>query len=478
MTANGEPFPPAPGWWWRSEATALAGVVGVPTAGGGRFWVDVVDSDTVVSFHAGSFEALAGLTEVFGKDWCARLIRRAGPGGASSDDAWAPPPLRAGWTRAAVVLGVKRWMQEPVNELALLLDEALAWQDAGQDDWAEACAATLSELVPPLVAALHAGLLPQLAHADVEAAGRLIARALPPGDPDLTALERLEAAMQARTHIDQTELEDAIVQWSLQGAATANATGALGMGAGAVPASDRPTLETRVDPLTIAPRVIAWFGPHQSQITTVIDGNALHARLTLAPGIEPTDAEAIRLMLFVADADSREVLCTARVSPIGADEVGATLDLPARPPARLVVGAHDRDGPPLVRASTAVTFDRCYLGSWSLARLAMAAQPAPSSPASDIATGPLWDAAWAYAWDAGRTALDAEDEEAEAEGRLTTTSGQVRAERLRASLGRSALVASEGDRATRPLLAETLPHLKDIPALADLELDLDEGALE
>src|SRR4051794_36518248 len=109
-------------------------------------------------------------------------------------------------------------MPEPVNELALLIDEALAWEDAGQDAWAEATIAAVSQLVPPLVAAQYTGRLPLLALDDVKAAADLVRRVLPAGDPDLATLDRLDAAVRALTDAALAEIEDALTSAAAENA--------------------------------------------------------------------------------------------------------------------------------------------------------------------------------------------------------------------------------------------------------------------
>lgn len=437
------------GWVWRPEASEGVGIVELQAAHGGRFWVDLLNPGTVVAFQAMTERALDGLGNVFGPGWRAR-IQSTEPS-IETDDRWLPPTLSEGWRRLAVVESVRQWLPNPVDELLLLIDEALAWDEVGEHGQAAITIAQVSHLVVDLQHAAVEGRLPVLAADIVQSAAQLVDRSLTDGHPDRVALAGIETVLaQPVTERDF----DTIESW-LSEKVNDNYF-ALHLGDNTE--RDAAILDQPVDLLAVNARIVAWHGPHDPEIKAIANyaTGEVTVSLDLAADVEPDDWEATQLITYLCESDTGALLAHASLEcPDGIETrtLQATLSLAGIDPSTVTVGVYQADLAPEIRTSpmgrALSKIDRLLIASWASARLAYAgrstrvlAEAHRLSDETATSTNDVIDAAARQAPTAAEST----------QSRRTTS----RVRGFSAYTNELDVTNADRDLALRPLLAETL----------------------
>jgi hypothetical protein len=360
---------------WRQHLVPAVGVVEVPAPAGSRWWADVLDPHTVVAWSAAPAGGLDGLALVFGTQWAARvgpILTGKAPAG---DASLAPPRLSDRWARVVVVLGTRQWFPLPIDELALCIDEALAWDGAGYTEMAALTIRQVGPVVVQLVAQMFAGQLPPLAWSTVQASRELALAHMDADDPERQELAELETEMQRRTAVDDAVLESAISQWSIPESAAAwlsgawHPQGALVMGTNG---NELIALSGEADPLTVTARILAWGEPNAPEVRAHIEGDAVHVEVELADGVEAYDQEAASILAFTCDQDTGHVLERAPMSnELGASVLLARVLLHGR--GQVVVGVYEARLADQLRTDPLgrrlARLDRILLSSWAARRL-------------------------------------------------------------------------------------------------------------
>lgn len=386
-------------WTWHAARTEVAGMVEMPAPGGCRWWAHVSDPHTVTAWSLiDDDDAARPLAETFGPAWAERVGKILAGEAEPSDDHLAPPALPDGWARVVVVRGLRRWCPFPLDEVSLVVDEALAWDAAGEHAMAGLVIGGVGAVVTRHVEALLDGDLPRVAAPIVSAAWRLALEHLDDDDPDREALLALEDRLVEATRLDTDVLDATLARWTFDAARVAtllellDGEPATAMGgtlggveeAGATTETgpggprDEPDVEGgEVDPLVVSPRIVAGAAlPEVDVRVREQEGDAV-VEVRLGPGVEPTSREAASLVAYLCARGSGRILARARL--IAADEPGllrARLSAPPGVPAAAgvyEVGVATRlRTDPLGRALAHL--DRLALALWSADRLAEVAR--------------------------------------------------------------------------------------------------------
>jgi len=357
MTGRRRPAPVG-GWRWRPAASEGVGAVELRAPYGGRFWVDLVAPARVIAFQAYTAKALDGLAVVFGPGWRAALDDRSPL--VSESEAWAPPPLTDGWRRLAVVESVRQWMPDALDESALVIDEASAWEAAGERGQAAMTIALVTGTLTQLCETAISGGLPSSSHPNLAGAADLALRSLKPDAEDRLTLARL------RPLID--------------GAPDGGSPVPVGWVTAADFMSARPSSDPaqvqggRADLGAVSARLIDWRGPMHPDVCASWDAEgSVHIGVRLADDADAHDFEARDLIGYLADTDTGTILSQQSLQP-GDDGRRLTCVVPAqgRQPSRLAVGVREGQSPRPPRTTPLgcelSDLDRALIGYWSLAR--------------------------------------------------------------------------------------------------------------
>jgi len=361
---------------WRQHLAVAAGVVEVPAPAGSRWWADALDPHTVVAWSAAPAGGLDGLAGVFGSDWASRVLPVLTGEATATDVDLAPPRLSEGWARLVVVLGVRQWFPKPIDELALSVDEALAWHGAGEPEMAALTVRQVAPVVIELVEQLFEGRMPVTTVSMVEAARDLALLYLDDDDPDREELVELELEMQRRVGLAVEGLDGVPPQWAIDDDAAMRVSeqwqlaGARVMGGNNL--DERSVAPAEIDPTTVTARILVWGDQNPPEVRARVDEDAVLVEVGLADGVETYDREASSIIAYTCDRDTGEVLERA---PMTADEgsrvLTARLVLHGR--VHVAVGVYEARlvdqvrSDPLGRALTRL--DRSLLTSWATRRL-------------------------------------------------------------------------------------------------------------
>lgn len=281
--------------------------------------------------------------------------------------------LREPWIRKALVDGVKRWLVHPIDEGALLLDQAAASQAAG-----DPAAAGLVALGAPVLESLsmesRSGSLPTpIAVALSDAAG-LAAAAV----ADLAwGQEIADQARQLARDAGLSELMIDIDRWM------ADTTSPLMLKmSGALVAGATEVRQYLVDPLVTKPRILKWFNASHTELRVVVseagDEQIAEVRVQLSDTVDELCGEVADVSIFAADPVNGVLLRTTSTELDGR-ALRATMRHRPSDSGVVVYGVFDADqGVAALRFhrldKRLIEIDRLMLAAWSRYRQALTVQ--------------------------------------------------------------------------------------------------------
>ncbi|OUS97279.1 hypothetical protein [Rhodococcus sp. NCIMB 12038] len=359
--------------WWSPQPPAVAPVE-ITVGRGATIEVDAAYPGRVLSWvlaPGGDIDALAtafcdtGLTE---------LIEHAISNGVTVTMAPAPH-LTGPWIRRALVAAVQRWAVRPVDESALILDEASSQYRTGNTP----AAARLFALASPTLMALGRQCLDgDLVGGPAEEL-REITRDASQAVTDAgwgSDILELAAALQAGSVLDDLVLAEALSQWELADIVGASHLGADTLG----PQTDQLSVDAAaIDPATVPPRVLAWSGAGDREMLVEYDVDADQATVSvaLAADVDPLCLETQQLLAYCAEKDTGRMVASVPLQVQGRSVIA---QLPCRGfhPDVLHFGVYcadtDLDSLRLNEVGQLqMTVDRWMLDAWNHHRTALAA---------------------------------------------------------------------------------------------------------
>lgn len=370
--------------------------------------------------------------------------------------------LRSAWARKALVAGISRWMPRPLHEGGLLLDEAAARQAVGES----LAAAQLVALAAPVLEALSLDCEDGfLSAATLVVVKDVSARAVEAvGGLDWgTEIAEWNERITSATAWSTDALMSALEQWSMEHEPALAAAASIAGDESEDDDLDAPTSDSyQIDPAAVTARIAQWVDAEHAEVrvelTTAADGTIADFEVQLSEFVDAHCYEVGRVVAFVADGASGNVLRTAGTRVSG-HRLRARLHYETPPSGRTVFGVYDADrGVTAVRSREAdrhiIGVDRLLLNAWSTHRAALVAQM--HLGASDDATRAE------VAPSIERFLEEARSLARQARGKLSSRRATAAAaaarltaiDNLLARLDLEGVVAQEG---CEPLLAELLP---------------------
>lgn len=355
-------------WSWNGDSLHATAMTYVPVGEASGWWAHALTPHEPVGWLCDNDDGPDVFAAAFGAEWASHvseLLDQAPDDDGNGDASRVPTAVvNDAWARVVVVRSLSQWFPEPIDELALRIDEALAWAAAGDDERARAA---ISVGLTTLVSLAHAlwgddaasdGIaLPGYFTDVVSQAAELAERLVDPEDEDL---ELLRAVMQHRSALSPGDI-DSLIQQLLSNLDHLAAAQVAGGGGG-----------ERVEVLSVSPshvtaRVLEWLAPWSSPVTATREGGTVTVRAELAQGAHPDYREVRSLAAFACDVSTGQLLARAMLRSEGAeDHVVAALAID--PQIEVAVGVFDLDRIHLVRTDPAGRYlsrvDRLALGRW------------------------------------------------------------------------------------------------------------------
>ncbi|WP_280490378.1 hypothetical protein [Nocardia farcinica] len=359
--------------WWSPEPAVVAAVE-VSVGRGAVVEVDAAYPDRVLSWVLTPDGDVDALAAAFGDPTLAEHVAAATAGGETVTVTPAPQ-LVGPWIRRALVAAVQRWALRPVDESALMLDEAASHYRTGNMP----AATRLFALASPALMALGQQCLDgQLAGGPAEelreitqAAGQAVADTAWGGN-----ILSLAASLQSQTAIDDDALAAALREWDLEDVSFG---GAVHMGADTFEFSGVSVDSAQIDPSTIPPRILDWRGAEEHELFLEYQAAADQVTIsaTLAIDVDPLCLETQQLFAYGADRATGEVVAVAPMQVRG-HRVEAQLACRGYSPSALHIGLYyagtELDALRLDEVGQLlVTVDRWMLDAWNHQRTALAA---------------------------------------------------------------------------------------------------------
>lgn len=362
--------------WWAPQPPAVAAVeLGVGE--GAVVRVDAGDPSRVLAWAVapgGDFSALAA---AFGDTGFEHILTQASTG-QDPVTVYPAPRLAGPWMRCALVAAVQRWSMRPVDEGALLLDEAASRHRTGN----AAAAARLFALGSPILMALgHQCLEGELVGGPASelreislSAGLAVAETGWGKD-----ILDLAASLQSVTSIDDRALESILREWDLEDVSVG---GAADMGGDAAPLGildEVRVSSARIDPSLVPARVLEWRGADQYELFLEHRNGADEVLVSaeLAVDVDPLCLEVQQLFAFCAHPETGRLIAAAPMQVDGR-RVHTRVPLRGADPGSVHIGVFyadtDLDALRVDRVGQLlVTVDRWMLDAWSHQRCALAA---------------------------------------------------------------------------------------------------------
>lgn len=316
-------------WTWNSPRTMEGGATFVPAGQLSGWWAHALDPSRPIAWECDDMDGPEVFAACFGDEWVEKARATLAGGEECHAPHLKPPALAPHFTRVVVVRSLSQWDPRPIDIAALRVDEALAWDAAGDEVRAAAGivvgASALSAISHALISARRGesmAVIPHFAHPDIERALHLALRLLPEQDEDRAVLAELADAIDPSLERDGGLAAQA-EQWLAGLAAPA---GSLALVAGA----QRAKIELLpLDPASVSPRIAAWRGPFGTELAATREGDTLTVSIELADGVDPEDREVRDLIAFSCDPDTGDILERAAMVVRHANVVSAQLASPA-----------------------------------------------------------------------------------------------------------------------------------------------------
>ena len=356
--------------WWSPSAPAVASVhVGIGV--GAVVEVDAANPSVVVGWGLQAGGDVESLARAFGEPQLAENLRLlAGTG----QDVFtkSAPTLTQPWVRRATVAAVSQCTQRPMNESALLLDQASADRATGREELAVSLFQMAAPSLLDLGAECLAGQIGGGAATDIARIADEAAQSLQGSgwEPDVV---ELSARLQSEVGLTDADLDAVMALFEMEEAAARKLAPAH---------MDRT--ETRVDdefyidPRAVPPRLLAWPGGALKDLRVKFstDSNQVVVSADLADSADERSVEASELVAYAADPEKGSLIAVAPMHVEG-HTVTATV-LCGRDPKSLHYGLYHADTDPEALRLDAVgrllvEVDRRMLDAYHHYRLALAA---------------------------------------------------------------------------------------------------------
>lgn len=320
--------------WWSPLPPAVASVH-VTVGTGAVIEVDAADPSLVVGWGlqaGGDVQALSGAFDDAQLATNLRLLADTG------QDVFAKsaPALTAAWVRRATVAAVAQCTNRPVNESALLLDQASAHHATGRTT----LATSLFQMAAPSLLDLGedclAGQITGGAATDI---ARIAGEASQVLSGSGWAPDVAELADQLRADIEPFSDTDAgilAIFDQLEAATRDLATAHLG----GTKTTDK---EYFIDPAAVPPRLLAWPGgaAEDLRVTNAAGSAQFVVTANLAPSVDERTVELTELIAYAADTSTGELVAVAPMTVRGRTVTATvTYDGPA---ANLTFGLYHAD---------------------------------------------------------------------------------------------------------------------------------------
>lgn len=282
--------------------------------------------------------------------------------------------LDSAWTRRATTAAVERWWMSPIDEGALMLDEARARYDTGDEVGARRL---VSYALPALTSLadeasngeLSGGALLELANSARAASAATAGSSW--GHTVSSQVGRIEMVQQ----IDEAKLER-----FLEDLVDDASFGLVDVGMAGGPSIARAEVRRgHIDPCLLPPRILRWGGAHSPEWTAELGTQTSTDRVLLSvqldSGVDPQCAEAGRILGFAADPSGR-LIATIPMMAKGLQLVGSS-SFDEAEFGTAVFGLFETDTPPRnlrlgPLAEPLIAIDRHMLDAWMLGRKANA----------------------------------------------------------------------------------------------------------
>jgi hypothetical protein len=359
------------GMHWDGDTAPAVAEVSLELGPGVNVVVDAADPSTLMGWTIAREADVGSLTRACIESDFTHLLESDGPGAVISCEAFH---LDADWTRRATTAAVARWWMSPIDEGALMLDEAGARRRTGDTDGASRLVAhalpALDSLVDDAVnGELSGGALSELAN--LTRAASAATTGLSWGYPLLSMADRVDTVRE----IDETKLE----RW-LEELVDDKSFGLVDVGMAGGPSIARAEVQRGyIDPHVLPPRILRWSGAGTPEWTAEVDTTTPTLRVLLSveldAAVDPQCGEANRILGFAADRTGK-LIATIPMMVQGHALVGS-LPIDETSFDTTVFGLFDADTPPRrlrsgPMAEPLISVDRHMLDAWMLNRTAHA----------------------------------------------------------------------------------------------------------
>ncbi|MET4049466.1 MULTISPECIES: hypothetical protein [unclassified Rhodococcus (in: high G+C Gram-positive bacteria)] len=459
---------------WDSGLAPAVAEVAVEIAPGVDVVVDAADTSTLLSWRVLRDSNAQAFSDAVAEPDVAQIVESARTGSETECDTLHLVPT---WIRRARTSAIARWELSPIDEGALMLDEAGARYRTGDHDGAARLVAAASPALEMLTEDCENGETCSSATSEL-ALLAAFAREVTIGEDWGYAIAALSGRIDTIAAIDTVD-DELLIRW-LEDLVEAQAFDLVGIDLAGGDSTARSEVQRAfVDPHLVPPRILEWRGARVPELRAEFDTGARPPRLVLtvplASGVDPQCAEASRLIGFAADS-SGKLLATTPMVPTGTILTGS-FSIKEAEFETATFGIFDSTGDPrdlrLGRLAPAlIDADRNMIEAWGLGRSATAALHTVDASADEEATAAAQSVADGFTADA----LDAADCAVAALERVRTSSGvestpllalvAARIDAIRAFIER--IESHTPELGAQPLLTELLRA----PQFDDSDLDV------
>lgn len=358
--------------YWVGGTAPAVGEVCVEVSSGIDVVVDAADLSRLLSWRVANDGDLRAFADAVIETPAERTVFSARAGVETECDAFHLVP---DWTRRALTVAVAKFQPAPLDEGALMLDEAGARYSTGDTLGAVQLVAVSS---PTLETLADGSLNGKISSSAILELAQLAASARAATSD--TDWGYSIAVLSERVRAIDTFDDDILISW-LEELVEADAFDLVGSDlAGGEPVAAFETIRAYVDPHVVPARILKWSGARTPELVAEFDTGAVPSRVVLkaalAPGVDPLCHEANRLIGYAADSSGAIIVSTPMVPD--ANSVTGTLLLAEPDFRRVSFGIFDsyvdprdlRLGP---LASALIDADRNMIEAWSLSRSSVAA---------------------------------------------------------------------------------------------------------
>lgn len=339
-------------WTWNEARTHEAGATFVPVGTMSGWWAHMLEPSQPIAWQCDEFDGAEAFASAFGQAWVRKASQALG-GEAADPTPLQPPRVDDSYARVAVVRSIAAWYPEPIDEAALLIDEALAWHDANVPESAKAAltagATALVSIADAMWQARQGEALatiPMFCQGAIESAVEIALQLLPDDDEDKELLGRI-ASRQRESSRDGIEATDAISAFLAQ-ISLPTMFHEAHLVAGGAQVQDQELAVLPVAPGAVTPRTLAWRGPLEPELSAQRVGDDIVVKAELASGMSAYSVEASSLVAFACDQESGEVVARALMEQdADSHTVSALLAVPEG--ARIAIGIFEIDRVEAVR---------------------------------------------------------------------------------------------------------------------------------